>query len=650
MKTLKTLLFMAALTVCNGVFAAKNVSVSSPNGLLTINIQVADGISYSVVSGNDVVLKNCQIGLTLSGERLGEKPQVKSIKRLTYDENIQREIPIKNAIVKNHANEVRLTMKGGYRVDFRAYDNGVAYRFVTEKKGQVTVDDEMLEFDLDSESQLTMSQCGTFRQNYEERYVHLAAREYTKESPMNYLPLYVQTPKGYQVLFSESAVEDYPHMFLKSNGKGGMKAVFPKFALEVEQQWDRFLIPTKEAEYIAETDGTRPFPWRFFVISKDARDIVANEMEYVLATPNVIGDTSWIRPGQVAWDWWNCRQAWGVDFKAGCNEETYKYFIDFAAKYGVKYIILDEGWAVSTADPFHTNKDINMPRLIQYGKEKGVDLILWLTWLEVERNFNLFEEYEKWGIAGVKIDFMDRSDQWMVNYYERVCKEAAKHHLLVDFHGSFKPAGLERKYPNLISYEAVLGLEQGGRCKPENTNWLPFVRNAVGPMDFTPGGMLNVQPENNQTTNEVGMASGTRAYQMALYVLFTTGIQMLADTPSRYYQNPDCTEFITSVPVLWDETRVLLAEPGKYCVMARRSGSRWFIGGINDNDPRDVEIDLSFLDSNAQQLTLFTDGENSDRKAIDYRMYKGSSVSANSPITIHMARNGGFAGVITPRN
>ena len=646
MKTFRTLLLTAAISICNVTFAAKTVSVSSPNGQLRVDIVVADGLSYSVTSGTDIVLNNCQIGLTLSGEELGKAPKLKKVVKAVINEDIRREVPIKNAVVGNHANEVTLVMKDGYSVVFRAYDNGVAYRFKTENKGQVTVDNERLDFGLNADDQLTMSQCETFRQSYEERYVHLKAGEYTPASRMNYLPLYIQTANGYQVLFSETAVEDYPHMFLRSNGEGGMKAVFPKFALEVEQQWDRFLIPTKEADYIAETTGTRAFPWRFFVISKDARDIVANEMEYVLATPSVIGDTSWICPGQVAWDWWNSRQAWGVDFKAGCNEDTYKYFIDFAAKYGVKYIILDEGWAVSTADPFHTNKDINMPRLIKYGKEKGVDLILWLTWLEVERNFNLFAEYEKWGIAGVKIDFMDRSDQWMVNYYERVCQEAAKHHLLVDFHGSFKPAGLERKYPNLISYEGVLGLEQGGRCKPENTNWLPFVRNAVGPMDFTPGGMLNVQPENNQTTGEVAMASGTRAYQMALYVLFTTGIQMLADTPSRYYQEPECTEFITSVPVLWDETRVLLAEPGKYCVMARRSGDRWFIGGFNDNDERDLDIDLSFLGEKSYQMTLFTDGPNANRKAVDYKVYKNRTVNGNSPMTIHMARNGGFAGVI----
>lgn len=644
MKT-RTLLFVIAFTVCNMAFAAKTVSVISPNRQLKVDIQFDGGLQFNVVEGNHVIIDGCRLALTLSGETLGERPILKGIRRYQVSESIKREVPIKNAIVSNDANGVRLLMKDGWEVEFRAYDSGVAYRFVTARKGRVTVDDELMLLPFDPESKVTMSQCNSFRENYEQPYVHLKAADYKTGSPMNYLPLYVQTPTGYQVLFSETAVEDYPHMFLKP-ADGGMRSVFPACPVEVEEQADLTLPPAKEAAYIAETEGSRAYPWRFFVISKDARVIVGNEMEFVLATPSVIGDVSWIRPGQVVWDWWNNRQAWNVGFRSGCNEDTYKYSIDFAAKYGVKYIILDDGWAVSHADPFHANKDIDMQRLIAYGKEKGVNLILWLPWYTVERNFNLFGEYEKWGIAGLKIDFMDRSDQWMVNFYERVCQEAAKHHLLIDFHGSFKSAGLERKYPNLISFEGVRGLEYWEHCKPENTNWLPFVRNAVGPMDFTPGGMNNVQPENNHYNAETAQASGTRTYQMALYVLFTSGLQMLADCASSYYANPECTEFITSVPTVWDETHVLLAEPGAYCVMARRSGNQWYIGGFNDNTPRDLDIDLSFLNAGSHQLTLFTDGSNADRKAIDYRKTTKSIDADSRTFKVHMARNGGFAGFI----
>ena len=643
MKTIRLFTLSFALMLCANISAAP-ISLTSPNGKLKIDINLGKSITYSVSCEDEVVLSDCEIGLDIDHLLLGANPKLKSMKRQTIDQQLKPVVPIKNATIADRCNALSMKMKGDYAIEWRAYDDGIAYRFVTAKKGKVKVYDEIADMHFPAHSTVTMSQTGTFRSNYEEMYQHMKIDEYKSTDRINYLPLYVQTPSGTQMLMSESGLEDYPCLFLKSNDKHGMKAVFPKYPLEVEQQWDRFLISTKDADYIAETDGTRNYPWRFFVISRDARDIVANEMEYKLAVPCAIDDTTWIRPGQVSWDWWNGRQAWGVDFKAGCNEETYKHFIDFAAMYRVPYIILDEGWAVSTADPFHSNKDIDLKRLIAYGKQKGVDLILWLTWLEVERNMNLFEEYEKWGIAGVKIDFMDRSDQWMVNYYERVCKEAAKHHILVDFHGSFKPAGLERKYPNLISYEGVLGLEQGGRCKPENTNWLPFIRNAVGPMDFTPGGMTNVQPNDNHTTGPLPMASGTRAYQMALYVVFSSGIQMLSDCPTRYNQYPDCTEFMTSVPVTWDETKVLAAEPGRYVVMARRKGNKWFIGAINDGERRNLNIDLSFIGSGTRTMTAFADGINADRQAMDYK--RTSNTFAEKNITLHLAKNGGFAAVI----
>ena len=638
-------LFLLAITMlsCVGLIA-KPISLTSPNGKIKIDIDLAESVSYSVSYEGEAVLEDCVIGMNIDNQVLGNNPKLKSVKKGVINKSEKPAVPIKNAVVNDYCNTLTLKLKGDYSIEWRAYDDGVAYRFVTAKKGKVKVFDEIGDYHFPENSVATMSQNGSFRCNYEEKYQQINVNDYKSSDKMNYPPLYVQTPTGIQVLMSESGLEDYPCLFFKSNDKHGMKAVFPKYPLEVKQEFDRFMIPSKEADYIAETEGTRNFPWRFFVISKDARDIVANEMEYKLAVPCVLDDTSWIRPGQVSWDWWNGRQAWGVDFVAGCNEDTYKHYIDFASKYHIPYIILDEGWAVNTADPLTSNKDIDLQRLIAYGKQKGVDLIIWLTWLEVERNMNLFEQYAKWGIAGVKIDFMDRSDQWMVNYYERVCKEAAKHHILVDFHGAFKPAGLERKYPNLLSYEGVLGLEQGGRCQPENTNWIPFIRNAVGPVDFTPGGMINVQPQDNHSTSAVAMASGTRAYQMALYVMFSTGLQMLADCPTRYYQNPDCTEYIASVPVLWDETKVLLAEPGKYVVMARRSGKKWFVGAINDGQRRDLNVDLSFIGNGNFKMTAFADGINADRQAMDYKRTETNLTDKNT--TLHLARNGGFAAVI----
>lgn len=337
---------------------------------------------------------------------------------------------------------------------------------------------------------------------------------------------------------------------------------------------------------------------------------------------------------------------WGVDFKAGINNDTYKYYIDFASKFGIPYIILDEGWARTTRDPFNSIDAIDIPELVAYGKSRNVGLILWLPWLTVENNMDLFKRYAEWGIPGVKIDFMDRSDQWMVNFYERVIKEAAKYNMVVDFHGSFKPAGLERRYPNLLSYEGVRGMEQNEGCRPENTIWLPFIRNAVGAMDFTPGSMNSAQPEHNRCTDPNPMGMGTRACQMAMYVVFESGIQMLSDSPTRYYAEEECTRFISSVPVTWDETRVVDAKAGEYVVVARRKGSRWFIGAMGAGDARTLEVPLGFLgDGGSRRLTFFADGVNAGRQAFDY--VKGErQVDKSAVLTLKLERNGGWCGVI----
>ena len=365
---------------------------------------------------------------------------------------------------------------------------------------------------------------------------------------------------------------------------------------------------------------------------------------------NQLKETDWIKPGLTSWEWWNGAIPYGpdVNFVSGCNLETYKYFIDFASRYNVPYILMDEGWAKSTRDPFTPNPDVDLHELISYGKEKNVGIILWLTWLTVENNFDLFETFEEWGVKGVKIDFMDRSDQWMVNFYERVAKEAAKHHLFVDFHGSFKPSGLEYMYPNVLSYEGVRGMEQMGGCHPDNSLYLPFIRNAVGPMDYTPGAMISMQPEVYQSNRPNSASMGTRAYQLALYIVFESGIQMMADNPTLYYRNEDCTHFISEVPQIWDETIALEAEAGEYVVVAKRKGAKWYIGAITNNkqQQRNFVVNLDFLDEGKEyKMTSFEDGINANRQAMDYRK-KEATVKAGDQLTLRLARNGGFAAVI----
>ena len=644
MKKLLAILFTVS---CLGAVAAPKVeTITSPNGKIKVEVSIGDRLTYSVYQGDEVILKDNALSLQVGKEQFGQNPKLGGVRRTKIDEVVRPVVPLKFAEVPNKANQATFTFKGGISVDFRAYDNGVAYRFAINKgKGQVDVVSEGLDLNLPEAFTAHISKTRGFGTSYENPYTHLSTAELKAGDEMTYLPILLETAKGTKVLISESDVRDYPHLFLAPAGNNAFTARFPQSPETWEPRGDRGWTVTKERDCIARTDARRTLPWRFAVIGCDAT-IATNQMEVVLAGRNEIADPSWIKPGKVNWDWWNHWTVWGVDFETGINNDTYKYIIDTASKFGVEYILLDEGWNKRVEDPFVTRDNIDVKELVEYGAKKNVGVILWLSWLTVERHTDLIKYYADMGVKGLKIDFMDHSDQWMVNFYERIAKECAANKLLVDFHGSFKPAGLEQRYPNLISYEGVRGLEQGGGCKPENSIWLPFMRNAVGPMDFTPGAMENAQPENNRGTGSMPMGGGTRAYQMALYVCFESGLQMLADSPTRYLREAECSEFIGSVPTTWDEMRVLEAKAGDYYVVAKRKGDQWFIGAITGErkEPLDLSISLDFL-STGGKLTYFQDGRNAHRIAVDYK--KGEQkVTPQTKLQLHIVRNGGWCGVV----
>ncbi|MEG1885450.1 MAG: glycoside hydrolase family 97 protein [Alistipes sp.] len=642
---LLTLLLVLVTSVGIGA-TTKPLEICSPNGKIKAVIYVDQVIRYAVFYGKDRILDNCSAALLLPDETLGVSPKLLSAKRGSINEQVRREIPLKNAVTEHHCNTLRLNFAGHYAVEFRLFDNGLAYRFITDRKGELTVLNEDFTIGFPADYTAYLSQVNNFRSMCEEPYSTVRTASYGKEDPMSYLPVLIQTDKPYKILLAEADLHDYPCMFVKSTGTNALQATFPPVPTRYAEDGDRSRKIVETADYIAKTSGTRSFPWRMMVITTEDKQLLENEMVYLLSAPCVLEDCSWIHPGQISWDWWNGMRLTGVDFRAGRNQKSYEYYIDFASKYGIPYIIMDEGWAATTQDPFTANPDIDLPELIRYGKQHNVKIILWLTWTAVDNHMDLFEKYAEMGIAGVKIDFMDRGDQWMVNYYERVVKEAAKHKLLVDFHGSFTPKGLERRYPNLISYEGVRGMEQGGSCKPDNSNFLPFIRNAVGAMDFTPGSMFSAQPEDNRSSGANPMGSGTRAYQMALYVVFESGLQMLSDNPVLYYREHPCTEFITGVPTTWDETKVLHAVMGESVLVARRKGDLWFIGGIANSKGCTAEFRLDFLPADKTfTLNSFEDGINADLQATDYKQ-RTRQVDASTTLTIHMTRNGGWAGCI----
>lgn len=642
------LLLLLFLSIAFSISAQKKAELQSPNGEIKVSLSISDKIYYTISYSNDVLLEKNHLSLNLGNETLGLNPKLSGQKANKVNEVLTPVVPLKYSSVKNQYNSLLLTFKGDYSVEFRAFDDGIAYRFVTNKKGDVEVLGEDFAINFPANYLLHLQQPGGFKTAYEEPYTHVESNEWKATDRMSVLPVLIDTKKKYKILISESDLSDYPCMFLKGNGANGVQSTFPKAPLEFGEDGDRSLKILKEASYIAKTTGKRNFPWRYFVITKDDKQLIENTMTYRLATKSQLQDVSWIKPGQVSWEWWNEASPYGpdVNFVAGFNLETYKYYIDFASKYGIEYIIMDEGWAKSTRDPYTPNPKVDVHELIRYGKEKNVGIILWLTWLVVENNPDIFKTFSEWGVKGVKIDFMDRSDQWMVNYYERIAKEAAKYNILVDYHGSFKPAGIEYKYPNILSYEGVRGMEQMEGCTPENSVYFPFMRNAVGPMDYTPGAMISMQPERYCGHRPNSASIGTRAYQLALFVIFESGLQMLADNPTLYYRNEDCTKFITDVPVTWDETRALEAKAGEYALVAKRKGNKWYIGGMTNNTERQLEISLDFLNAGTSyKMTSFEDGINAGRQAMDYRR-KESHVKSGDKIQIKMARNGGFAAVI----
>jgi len=643
MRIYSLILMVAA---CVSGYAQKVVTAKSPDGQTSVSVTLADRIYYDVVSHNETLLKRSVIGMRLRDKTLGANPVLKKKSIRAVKETVKPLLPLKFSEVDNRYTLLSMEMKGGYAVDFRLYNDGIAFRMRTSLPGEIEVMQENTVFQLADDCDLVLQQPSGFKTSCEENYTIVKSDAWKAEDRMSELPVLIMG-KNQKILLSEFDLCSYPGLFLKGNGDNSLSAIQPKVPLAYEDDGDRSHRILKEADYIAKTSGTRNFPWRYLLMTQEDGRLAENTMPMRLAQKCQIEDTSWIKPGQTCWDWLNgIPYGPDVTFKSGINLATYKYFVDFASRHGVPYIIMDEGWALDTRDPFRTNPEVDLPELIRYAKEKHVGIFVWLPWLTVEHHMDLFEKFEAWGIVGTKIDFMDRQDQWMIDFYDRVAKEAAKHHIMIDFHGAFHPSGLEYRYPNVLTYEGVRGMEYNGGCTPKNTVWFPFLRNAVGPMDYTPGSMLCYQPEDYHGNRPICAGMGTKVYNMAVFVLFESNLQMLMDNPCRYDKWPDCRDFLTSVPVNWDETRVLAAEAGQYIVMAKRKGQKWFIGGITNDKERELDVTLSILpEGKTLQMTSFVDGINANRIAMDYRMEK-TSVNKATKLPIKMARNGGFAGVI----
>jgi alpha-glucosidase len=635
---------------------AKEYIVSSPDQKNSIKVEVDKTITWSVLRTSEMLIKPSKMSLSFSdGKKLGQSPVVSKASITSVNQSITAIVPVKNKLINNSYNLLTIAFKGGYTLEFRAYNDGVAYRFVTVLGPQaVEVEDEEVAFNFNENCLVYLPKENNeeLQSHYEGDFKPVKLSDISSDT-YGYLPLYAAAPSGTKMVVTEADLNDYPNLFLFGNGNNSLSGRFPKVILESKPKAnsDRNEVITKKAGYHAKTIGNRSYPWRTIIISPDDKGLLENELVYKLATPNVLKETAWIKPGKVAWDWWNANNIYGVDFKSGLNTATYKYYIDFAADYGLEYIILDEGWSRTTTDLLAANPDIDIKELVRYGKQKNVGVILWALWKPLDINMDkILDQYLAWGIKGVKVDFMARADQYMVNFYERTAAATAKRKLLLDMHGAYKPVGLNRKYPNLINYEGVRGMENNkweATITPVHNTTLPFTRMVAGPMDYTPGAMLNTNKDDFYINFNSPVSRGTRAHQASMYVLYDSPLQMLCDNPSNYRKEPVYTKFISRFPTVWDKTIALEGEIGEYVVMARKNGKKWYIGGMTNWDARTFNIPLTFLDGKKYKIEILKDGVNVDKHAADYTL-SAQEISKGETLAIPMAAGGGYVAILSP--
>ncbi len=621
--------------------------IQSPAENISVLITVSDKVTYSINFEGETIIAPSEINMVINGKTIGADAKVQKVTKRTGSDILRPVVPRKFSEISDHYNEITLNFRTNYALTFRVYDDGLAYRWETNMKNQIKINSELASFCFTNDYRIWSPQEESMFSHQERDYKYLSLSE-IDENMFSSTAILIDLGDGKKALISEAELKDYPGLFLKGSSSFGLTGKFAPYPKKTRQTNDRNVMVTEYEEYLAITSGKRNYPWRVIVLTNNDAQLINSEIIYKLSGPLQLTDVSWIKPGKVAWDWWNFNNIYGVDFKAGINTETYKYYIDFASKYNIPYIILDEGW-YNLEDILSVTDEIDMDELLRYSKEKNVGIILWTTWKALDDQLDkALDQFEKWGIKGIKVDFMQRDDQWMVNYYYKIAKEAARHKLLVDFHGAYKPTGMHRAYPNVITYEAVKGLENSkwsDQPSPDHNLLTPFIRMVTGPMDYTPGAMLNGTKENFRSIFNQPMSPGTRCHQLAMYVIYESPLQMLADNPSNYYREAECMEFLKEVPVTWEDTKVLHAKTGEYLALARKNAERWYIGAMTNWDSRSLELDMSFLDKGNYEMDIWQDGVNAERYGSDYKKIK-LPVSNNSSITIKLASGGGWVAII----
>ena len=659
------------LALCCLPLSAKVYTVQSLLGDMVVNINVDKSITWDITKGKTLVLKPSVISLQTDRQTFGVNPKVRKVTVHNYKND------------DNGGYQQLLLSCNGYDVEFRVYLNAAAYRIIPKKMINKVVN-ETSEYRFAGDYQSFVPYVNDNREG--ERWCY-SFESYYDEAPLSKMyqdslaitPLAVCLPEGKKAVVMESDVENYPGMYLlkgtsstasasHASSAYSLHAAFPPYPLKEEiGGYNRLnLVPTERANYIAEK-VTR-LPWRIVLVTDEDKQLVGNDIAKLLGPQCRIKDTSWIKPGKVAWDWWNNTNITGVDFRAGINTETYKYFVDFAKKNGLEYIIIDEGWS-DPEDLLIFSDKMDMAGIIDYAKQNGVGVILWSSWRNlIQRGHEKMEEimkhYGDMGVKGFKVDFFDRDDQKAINSVYEVAACAAKHHLLLDLHG-MRPFGVQFAYPNIVNFEGVKGLENSKweprvgdgplHDQPRYDVTIPFLRALPGSFDYTPGAMVNAVRSQFFGNNDHPMSQGTRVHQMAMYTIFDAPLQMLADSPTKYMQNQECTDFIAQIPTVYDQVVPLDGKLGEYVVVAKRKGARWYIAAMNNWQARDLTVDLSLLikmnekTNKLEKLNgranIFADGINADREATDYK-HTQQQINSDDKLQIHLAPGGGWTAIV----
>ena len=643
------------LLIGNASLAAKEKKyvLSSPDGTLKVEISAGNELAYQVMHGNDTILSHSNIGLVLeNGTIVGKTPRITGERRRKIKDNMESPFYRFKEFVAT-GNELDLKLKGGFGIIFRAYNEGVAYRFYTTQSSDIIIKEEQAEFNFKEDYTAYLPYTTNDKKPMAMAYQNVYdITPLSKAQPkLAFLPVTVDCG-SVKLTLLESDLEAYPGMFVQSQqGKYGLKGVFAPYPAKTDfYPWRKQEYVTETTDFISRSRGSRSYPWRVLAITEKDTDMPVNNLVYALASPNRIGDTSWIKTGKVAWDWWNDWNLKGVPFKAGINMDTYKYYIDFASRNGLEFIVLDEGWYdPKSGDMLTVIPELDLPELIAYGKSKGVEIVLWTVFNVLDSQLEAAcKKYADMGIKGFKVDFLDRDDQTAVEMVYRIAEMTARYKLTLDLHGIYKPTGINRTYPHIINFESVFGMEEVKWTDIKNNMPLydvtfPYIRMMAGPVDYTPGAMRNATKADWRAMYYTPASMGTRCHQLAAYIVHDSPFTMLCDAPTNYLNEQECVDFIASLPVEVDSTFIASGELGKYIVTVRKKDVNWYIGGMTSWDERDVQLDFSFLpEGMSYTAVLFKDGVNANKQAEDYRK-ETIRIDKDSRLTLHLASGGGFA-------